>query len=162
MLNRPVKFGVYLFEPNGFLGWLITLITGCKYSHSAVSVIFEDGQEVIYDASETRGDFNIADDDKYLFKGWCKPYRKYIYYEFDGDITPVIDSLRGKKYDWKGVLGWLFKSNDKSKFYCFEVNWLVFEYYENGTIDNVEYPEFLNGCTIEERCTELNGISPPA
>ena len=156
MQRNPIKFRQYLFEPNGILGYLITIVTGCKYSHSAVGILYDDGSEDIYDASEKRGDFAREDDLDYLFKGFCKPTRKYVYYDFEGDATPVIESLEGKKYDWKGVFGWLFKSQDKSKFYCFEVNWLALEFFTKGSLDNVEYPDFLSGCTVEERCIQLN------
>jgi len=98
---------IYLIEPNSFIGYLITFITGSKYSHAAIAI-----NGILYDSSEKRGDFNVSD--VHLNK------RKYVCYELKGNLSEWLAMNIGREYDWVGVIGWLFKANDKTKFYCFE------------------------------------------
>lgn len=101
---------LYLFKPASIIGRIITLVTGTKYSHSAVEF-----KGVMYDTSESRATFGQSDID--LSK------RKYVVYDFHGDLTLWKIEMSGKKYDWKGVFGWIFGAEDKHKFYCFESSW---------------------------------------
>lgn len=131
---------IYLFKPRGILGEIITLVTRCEYSHSAVEV---DG--VLYDASETRGEFGRSDPD--IFSGsWFRPRRKYVVVEFSGDMSPWLDFMAGAQYDWKGVLGWIFRANDITKFYCFEATWAALKF--AGITKTETMPDRLSGCDL--------------
>jgi len=101
---------LYLFYPNSFIGLLICLITRTPFAHTAISI---DG--VLWDSSESRGDFNQSDID--LTK------RKHIAIPFEGDLSDWLSKMYGTKYDWLGVFGWVFKWNTPNKYFCFEASW---------------------------------------
>lgn len=101
---------VLLFKPSTFSGRVICWVTNSDFSHAAVEV---DG--VLYDSSESRGTFGVSSIDPSV--------REHIAYEFTGDLSSWVHSMKGKEYDWRGVIGWIFSRNDRKKFYCFETAW---------------------------------------
>jgi uncharacterized protein YycO len=145
---RSNKFRVYLFRPQGILGWIIALVTFCRYTHSAIEIVYEDGQCDIWDSNERRGEFGLADESILL--------RSHEVWEFEGDLTPWVEKFKGKKYDWAGVIGWIFKADSKSKFYCFESTWAGLMYYMGFDIDDLTYPDHLSGCTLKVLCQNLS------
>lgn len=111
-----MKNRIYLFEwsRKSVMSWVILLATGCPYAHAAVEV---DG--VLYDASETRGTFDRADRARFIG-------RQCLVCEVDGDLSGWLQAMDGKRYDYRGVLGWLVcrwwrrGCGAKQQFYCFE------------------------------------------
>jgi len=103
---------LYLFYPNSLIGFIISLVTRSPFAHAAIEYC-----GVLYDASETRGNFARSTIDL--------SQRAHLCLEFPGDLsTWVLEmTMPPKKYDWIGVLGWLFSANDRSKFHCFEAAW---------------------------------------
>ncbi len=101
---------LYLFYPNSVIGWIICLITRTPYAHTAISV-----GGVLWDSSESRGDFNRSEID--LSK------RKHVAVPFAGDLSVWLKVMQGTKYDWLGVFGWVFKWNMPNKYFCFEASW---------------------------------------
>lgn len=106
---------VYLFFPISWVGLIICLVTKSRFSHAAVEI---DG--VLYDSSETRAKFGKSEVDLRS--------RPHVVFEFEGDMTEWLASMEGKRYDWKGVMGWIFNKQDKNKFYCFETVWSALEH----------------------------------
>jgi hypothetical protein len=49
-----------------------------------------------------------------------KVYRFELTKEQKFKLEHTLYSMMGVKYDWKGVLGWMFNANTHGKFYCFE------------------------------------------
>ena len=98
---------VYLYKPKSFIGYLITWVTKAPYSHAAIEI-----DNILYDSSETRGNFGKSE--------IINKNRKFICYEVEGDLSVWLESMKGKKYDWSGVIGWIFNVNDRDRFYCFE------------------------------------------
>jgi len=128
-----------LLEPDSFLGLIISWITGCKYSHSIVEI---DG--IMYDSSETRGKFGITD--RKVMYDVVHGRRKNVVYTVPGDLYPWIAEMSGTRYDWKGVLGWLFKLNNHKKFYCFEASWKALLI--AGIVEHT--PNQISGCDLEK------------
>ncbi|WP_287602726.1 hypothetical protein [Thiothrix sp.] len=108
------KIALFEFTPRSAVAWLILAVTGCPLTHAAVQV---DG--VWYDSSETRGTFDRAD----LSRLAGRPCQVC---EFDGNLSGWLRDMRGKRYDYRGVAGWLIcrftgrGCGDMNKFYCFE------------------------------------------
>lgn len=99
---------VYLVKPSSFKGWVISLVTKTPYSHAVIEI-----GGICYDASESRGNFDVSDID--LSK------RKYTAFVVEGDLSEWLSHNYGRGYDWRGVLGWIFdRKGDPDKFYCFE------------------------------------------
>jgi len=109
-----LKYELRLYKPNSIIGLIICIITGSKYSHSAVLINGE-----LWDSSESRG---------YFGKNTNLGNREYISFEFKGNLTLWLLKMKEVEYDWLGVVGWLFKANDKSKFYCFEASLSALRY----------------------------------
>lgn len=123
---------LYLFYPDGAVGRLIKHVTGSPFSHAAIEY-----NGVIYDASEERGDFNVSH---------IKPEtRKHIVIEFAGDLSGWLARMTGKKYDWPGVLGWVFAANSKKRVYCFEAAWQALK--DAGVVSGVQ-PRRLSGSDL--------------
>jgi hypothetical protein len=106
------KYKIHLLKPTTLIGYIISIATWSKYSHSIVEI-----NGVLYDSSETRGTFDVSD----LVLG----DRPYLTYEFRSKINLKrwAGKNLGKEYDWLGVFGWFFDANDKNKFYCFEATY---------------------------------------
>lgn len=139
MESKPTNT-LYLFGPQGITGLIITQVTGCPWSHSAI----ETGG-VIYDSSETRGNFGVAS--KNIFRKTWLGKRKYVVYEFQGDLSEWIRDMSGTKYDWRGVLGWLFGLNCHKRFYCFEASWWALRHV--GILPTQPQPDRISGCDLE-------------
>ena len=93
---------------------VIALVTKSGYSHGMICV-----KDVWYDASESRGNFNVTDrslyDDRNCIVWDIKDHKL---------VENFVQQSIGKKYDYKGVIGWIWnKNNDKRRFYCFEACW---------------------------------------
>ena len=110
---------VVLFRQNYLnpVSWLIRIVTGSHYTHAAI--LLDNGD--IYDASESRG--SVAHNGTISEKN-----REVIIFKINDTtenplehITPYI----GREYDWKGIIGWLFRIQDKKRFYCFEFVWEI-------------------------------------
>ncbi len=111
---------VILFEKkNNFMSWIISFFTSCDITHAAVMI---DG--VVYDASESRGGVSKV--------GSIDVFGGRNVFLYDIDLTDIhLANARlfahgtvGRKYDWHGVLGWVFGFKGKRKrFYCFEYVW---------------------------------------
>lgn len=101
---------IYLFKPVSLFGRIISFVTRSPYSHSAVEI---DG--VIYDSSEKRGSFGIANINL--------SDRFHIEFEVEGDLSGWLKRMEGTQYDWVGIFGWFFKFNDYTRFYCFEATY---------------------------------------
>lgn len=70
--------------------------------------------------------------------------RECVMFEFKGDLMPWLKRMKHVGYDWKGMLGWLFKADDKSRFYCFETALSALNECRIG-----EYTSPVNGCYIK-------------
>lgn len=101
---------IALFEGmfRSYTGFLIAMVTRCQYVHAAVCV---DG--VWWHSSETLGHFGRVDMEAYK-------NRNCIVFEFPGDLTEWVEKMKPTRYDWRGVLGWIWKWNSPTRFYCFE------------------------------------------
>ena len=120
------------------MAWIILIATGCPLSHAAIEV-----NGVWYDASETRGTFDKAN----LQQLWKRPCQIC---EFDGDLSDWLRQMRGKHYDYHGVIGWLLcrwknkACGDSNRFYCFEA--------ANGALQAAGYrgasQAALSGCDL--------------
>lgn len=104
-LNR-----LYLFYPTSIIGFLICLVTRSPFAHAAVMF-----NGVLYDASESRGDFGVSSIDPAI--------RKHFYIEFSGDLRGWLERMLPMNYDYPGVFLWLLGINRRSKVYCFEAAW---------------------------------------
>lgn len=89
-------------------GLMIALATRCQFVHAAVSVAGE-----CWHSSEQLGRFDRVDLAAYA-------ERDCIMFEFEGDLSQWLEGMKGCRYDWRGVLGWLFRMNNPQRFYCFE------------------------------------------
>ena len=125
---------IALFKPEkwSLTGWLICLITRCSYSHAAVYV---DGLGWFH-SSETVGYFDVLNRAEFA-------EREALVFEFSGDLSGWLKLMKRTEYDWKGVLGWLFKADDKDRFYCFETAMNALSY---GGI--AHYNGQVSGCTV--------------
>lgn len=103
----------YFFKPEGWMGKIICRVTKSEYCHVAIEI---NGK--MYDSSENRG--NFAEISRSILEE-----REWIGYEIttQQNMEQWVDHMMGTKYDWRGVIGWVFNLNDKTKFYCFEAGW---------------------------------------
>ena len=69
--------------------------------------------------------------------------REVATFEFEGDLTQWLKTMRNVQYDWKGAIGWLFNADDKKRFYCFEaaLGALV-------ACGHAQYQSPVNGCYV--------------
>ena len=123
---------IYLFYPVTIMGRIITFVTRSRFSHAAVEY-----NGVLYDSSETRGDFGVSSVDLSM--------RKYKCFEVDGDLKSWYNRMYGTKYDWKGIVGWVFGFHSKSRFYCFEAAWDAM--YDIGLVKE-QHPDRVSGADI--------------
>lgn len=124
---------IYLYKPNSFWGRVITFVTRSPYSHTAVEI-----NGIVYDSSETRGTFAQSD--------IIPQTREHDVFVFDGDLTVWLWTMKGKKYDWQGVWGYIFGINNKNKFYCFETSYSALMFLE---IAKAPMPYKVNGNTVK-------------
>ena len=117
-------------------GLLIALATRCEFVHAAVYVAADNSW---YHSSESIGRFDKLNRDDYQAR-YC------IAFEFSGDLSGWVKKMQGKRYDWRGVLGWLVRLNNPERFYCFE-----------AAQDALRYAEYtrknfsrLSGCDIRD------------
>jgi hypothetical protein len=129
---------IYFFEPISFYGKVISWITGSKFSHAAFSF---EGK--FYHSSELTGRF-------------CEMEPKELERDFHVMTIELKDpermrewlkSMEGKPYDWKGVLGWIFKIQDKRKYHCFETVYMAILH--SGYTDK-PMPERVSASTLIE------------
>jgi len=104
---------VALFEPDwkSPISMLIAIITKTPWTHAAFEI---DGKW--YDASESRGDFNEVDIKKSMRGRLAHVWRL-------GNrlaVRNLIEDHKGEPYDYKGVLGYIWKKGNDRRFYCFE------------------------------------------
>ncbi len=132
---------IYLFYPSSLKGYFICLVTLSRFSHAAVEV-----RGVLYDSSESRGYFGESQIDTST--------RRYEVWELEGSLIRWRVSMRGKKYDWKGVIGWIFGAGSKNKFYCFETAWSAL-----AVLGHVpeEIPNRVSGKTIRRILDKIKG-----
>jgi len=99
----------------------------------------------MYHSSETEGsDFNEVPAD--VFKGPWGMRRAHTVLEFEGNLDNWLEEMYNTHFDWYGMVGWLFKAENKKKFYCFEAAWKALQ--EADIVG--EQPDFLTGCVIEK------------
>jgi uncharacterized protein YycO len=103
---------LFKYKWTSLISLLIGIITGSVYTHAGIII---NGR--VYEATETRGE--VCD------TGRLKDYKDREITVFDlpdPDMhgTEWAKAQVGRKYDWKGVFGWVFKNEDRKKFYCFE------------------------------------------
>lgn len=135
-----MKNRIALFEwtPRSAMAWIILIATGCQFSHAAIEI-----NGTWHDASESRGTFSPAD----ITRLQGRPCQIC---DFDGDLAEWLQTMRGKRYDYKGAIGWLLcrwlkrGCGDKHKFYCFEA--------ANGALQAAGYrgasQAALSGCDL--------------
>lgn len=115
---------VLLFEKDsGLVSKAIAHISGSDITHSAVMY-----SGAMYDSSEVRGEFSRANPKDHM--------QRKVYVHHIGASDPQLFHWLltnwGKKYDWKGIYGWvvyhMFKrwfktgrNNSKNRVYCHEV-----------------------------------------
>jgi len=111
---KVVLFKTNFWNPKQFA---ISLFTWSKITHAGL--LFE-GEDRLYDASESRGNVN--------FNKPIQDFKKqqiivYDIPEPEFDMMKYALSKRGIKYDWKGIMGWFpfLASNDPQTVYCFEL-----------------------------------------
>ena len=90
------KIALFLGQFHSWSGLLIALGTRCEIVHAAVYVASEGRW---YDSSERRGDFNLMDTEYYA-------ERECYVFEFDGDLSDWLKSMKGTQYDWMGIIAW--------------------------------------------------------
>jgi len=116
-----IKVKIALFSPNftSIISMLIAALTKAPYSHAA---IFVDG--TWYDADESRGYFSITSPSNW--KGRHVTIWEFEVYKPDADR--FLNYWLGNMYDYRGVLGYLFrkKGNDQN-LYCFEAAYLFMQ-----------------------------------
>jgi len=108
-----MRLQVVMFErENSLFSWIISLVTGSRYTHAGILI-----REDVYDADETRGTVRFAG----KLRNW-KDRRVKILSCRDplGLGRQYAHSQEGRKYDYKGVFGWLFNRQSRRKLYCFE------------------------------------------
>lgn len=132
---------LYLFYPTSLIGFLICLVTRSPYAHAAVMV---DG--VLYDASENRHTFDRSDIDP--------RQRGHISIEFAGDLRPWLENMMGRRYDWRGVIMWLFGKGDDDRVYCFEAAWHAL--HTAGVVSGHQ-PKRLSGSDLYALVAQHNG-----
>lgn len=122
---------IAIFEANlrNPISTIISLITGSCWTHAAVCV-----EGIWYDSSESRGSFDKLDINEYSDR-WC------IVVDIDMDLSLWLNHMKGKKYNWKGILQFPFTfmfKRDKSQFYCFQTAWdaLWYSLYEEHFTPN--------------------------
>lgn len=118
--------------------------TNCEFVHAAVQL---NGRW--YHASETLGCYGALDRMKYAA-------RKCALYTLPpGELAGWHEHMTGRKYDWPGVLAWLFHhQGDPEKFYCFEAAQLAMAH---CGLTVAEQP--VSGCHIHD-AFERVGITP--
>lgn len=90
---------------------LISLVTRCPITHAA---IYDEKTEKWWHASETAGKFCELEVSQFS-------ERECWIFEFNGDLSVWLDSMKGTLYDWLGVLGWVYNlPSSDTRFYCFE------------------------------------------
>jgi hypothetical protein len=110
------KNAIAIFEADlsNIMSITIAMITKTPWTHAAIRV-----NDKWYDSSETRGYFAELEVNEYKNR-WC------IIAEFDGELTDWLYSMKGKKYNWKGIYQFPFyfiRNRNKSHFYCFQAAW---------------------------------------
>jgi|TARA_R110000851_G_scaffold230898_7_gene383720 hypothetical protein len=102
---------LHLYKPNSWIGYGICIVTFSKYCHAAIEY-----KGKLYDASESRGRFGKAS-----LHTINRPSSQHlISVDDDTIIDGWLSRNMNRKYDYKGVIGWIFKVNDHNRFYCFE------------------------------------------
>lgn len=126
---------IALFKPEkwSLTGWIICLITQCPYSHAAV---YADGLGWFH-SSEKLGRFDVLNRAEFA-------EREVMVFEFEGDLSAWLRRMKHTQYDWTGVLGWLFKADDKKRFYCFETVLSALE-----ACGAASYNGRVSGCTVQ-------------
>lgn len=106
-----MKIALIETDHKSLISILISLVTKSSYSHSIVEI-----GGVWVDASESRGNFGVADPKDYSDREciiWEIPHNK--------ETERAMRTFMGKEYDYRGVIGWIFSKGDhKRKFYCYE------------------------------------------
>jgi len=103
---------VVVFKKNkSIISRLISSITKSDYTHAGIMI----NECSIIDASESRGYVDIKSYWEYKDRD-CVIYDIKRTHNNDKEMKSYI----GVSYDYKGVLGWLLKLDDTTKFYCFE------------------------------------------
>jgi len=125
-----------LYKRRGFLGWLISLFTGSKFSH--VSLYYEsrgiNRRPMVTEAVGNRGDNsvrNISFDNSIYEREWT-------YLKLRGDLLKKkeflndLSKLSKLKYDYKNFIRIAFNKNleeDTSKVFCSEYVAFLYEKY---------------------------------
>ncbi len=149
---------VVLFRKNdSFISKCIAKVTGSDITHSAV--LYKD---VMFDSSEVRGNFGRANQKDY--KG-----RMIEVYPLGASEQQFQDWLflhSGKKYDYKGVIGWFFwkyfgnwtknqKLNSKSRVYCFEATADLI-----SRVSRLKYDTHISGADLKRTLGQAQFIGP--
>lgn len=143
------KNAIAIFEADltNIVSFSIAMITKTPWTHAAIRV---DG--IWYDSSETRGYFDELIVDDYENR-WC------IITEFDGDLTNWLSSMKGTKYNWKGVYQFPFyflAKRNETEFYCFQAAWDAAWY----SIYNEHFtPPKVSGESLKYLMIDMNSTS---
>ena len=107
-----MKVVLFKYKWTSIISLLIAIVTGSVYTHAALIV-----EGCLYEATEDKGEVintrKLSDFGK----------REVVVFDLpDPDMFGRVwaKAQVGRKYDWKGVFGWLLSNEDRKKFYCFE------------------------------------------
>lgn len=111
-----VKIALFVGSMRSTTSLLIKFATGCQYTHAAIKI-----NGTWYHSSEKLGCFGELADKEF-------DDRHATIFEIDADLSDWLESMKGKRYGWRGIFGWvLYFLQIKTKnikghhkhFYCF-------------------------------------------
>ena len=88
------KLALFHGSSRSITSLLISYTTQCTYTHAAIEI---DGQW--WHSSEKLGCFGKLDPANFN-------HRQCTVYEFEGDLSDWLKNMQGKRYGWRGIVGW--------------------------------------------------------
>lgn len=140
---------LFQLDKKSLFSWLICLVTGSKWTHSAIQV-----NNRVYEASESKG--CIAT------RGKIGTYGKRVIRVYDCEVNDTraemwVQKHLGKRYDYVGIFGWLWNVHSRDHFYCFEFTW---DFMKIFVLQNPEIPKHLSAKTIINALRKPNYEGP--
>jgi len=106
-----MKVILFQTEWRSFFSMLICAVTRTRHSHAALEV-----GNFFFDADGSRGNVGALDPDRFL-------NRRVEVYSVEANTSKAVEYVEhrmGERYDYAGILGWLFKKGNAKRAYCFE------------------------------------------
>lgn len=140
------KIILFRKDKKSFISKCIARITGSDITHSAVYWMGD-----LWDSSEKRGRFDRAKMDKLK----DRTVEVYPYGASKEQIILWLMRHNGKKYDYKGILGWVVywlfgryisnvRVNSKNRVYCFEATANLI-----SIVNNLKFPRHVSGDNLK-------------